>query len=109
MSTNFSEVKLAAFLVLGGIDRIAKMRIQNPLVKRFWDWFAVSHGRKLIMEMSDDDLKAAMKEGYDALQPIYSKVDVARQLREAEKLNDPSMTKKLMQLPNFQKYLELID
>lgn len=109
MSAPYSEIKQAGFLVLSGIDKIARSRIKNTVILKFWNWFAISHGKKIIIEMPDADLKAAMKEGYDALKPIYEKVDVARQLREAEKLNEPGMTEKLMRLPNFAKYMELID
>jgi DNA-binding PucR family transcriptional regulator len=106
---SYSEVKQAAFLVLNGIDRIARSRIKNQFVMRFWNWFVVSHGKNVIITMTDDELKTAMKEGYDALKPIYEKVNVARQLREAEKINDPVIHTKLMQMPNFQKLLELVD
>lgn len=109
MSQSYSEIKNAAFHILTAIDRIAQPRINNVAIRKFWNWFFVSHGNKVIISMQDSELKEAMKMGYEALRPIYEKVDMATQLKESKKLNDPSMTEQLMKMPQFKDLVELLD
>lgn len=59
--------------------------------------------------MNDSELKEAMKLGYEALKPIYEKVDMATQIKESKKLNDPYMTAQLMRMPQFKDLAELLD
>jgi len=107
-SEESSRVKKTALELLSIIDKLAKPHITNPLVEKFWNWFFVSHGKKIVENMTDQELKEIMKSGYDALKPIYEKTDLAVQLKEAEKLNDKSVNDKVMNLPDFKEILELI-
>ena len=108
-SEESSRVKKTALELLSIIDKLAAPHITNPLVEKFWNWFFVSHGKKIVQNMNDQELKEIMKSGYDALKPIYEKTDLAVQLKEAEKLNDKEVMKKVMKLPDFQEILELIE
>jgi len=108
-SEESSRVKKTALELLSIIDKLAAPHITNPLVEKFWNWFFVSHGKKIVQNMSDQELKEIMKSGYEALKPIYEKTDIAVQLKEAEKLNDKKVMKKVMKLPDFQEILELIE
>ena len=107
-SEGSSRIKKTAQELLNIIDKLAKPHITNPLVEKFWNWFFVSHGKKIVQNMSDQELKEIMKSGYEALKPIYEKTDIAVQLKEAEKLNDKKVMEKVMKLPDFQEILELI-
>jgi len=107
-SEGSSRVKKTALELLNIIDRLAEPHITNPLVEKFWNWFFVSHGKKIVENMSDQELKEIMQSGYDALKPIYEKTDLAVQLKESEKLNDKSLNDKVMNLPDFKEILELI-
>ena len=108
-SEEFSRVKKTALELLNIIDRLAAPHITNPLVEKFWNWFFVSHGKKIVQNMNDQELKEIMKSGYDALKPIYEKTGIAMQLKEAEKYNDKKVLDKIKKLPGFQEILELIE
>ena len=107
-SEGSSRIKKTALELLNIIDKLAKPHITNPLVEKFWNWFFVSHGKKIVENMTDQELKEIMKSGYDALKPIYEKTDLAVQLKEAAKLNDKKIMDKVMKLPDFQEIMELI-
>lgn len=109
MSQGYSEIKQAAFQILHAIDSIAQPRINNVAIKKFWNWFFIKHGNNVIITMQDSELKEAMKTGYEALKPIYEKVDMATQLIESKKLNDTGMTEQLMKMPKFKELMELMD
>jgi len=108
-SEESSRVKKTALELLSIIDRLAAPHITNPLVEKFWNWFFVSHGKKIVQNMSDQELKEIMRSGYDALKPIYEKTDIAVQLKEAEHYNDKKTMNRIKQLPDFQEILELIE
>ena len=108
-SEESSRVKKTALELLSIIDRLAAPHITNPLVEKFWNWFFVSHGKKIVQNMSDQELKEIMRSGYDALKPIYEKTDLAMQLKEAEQYNDKKVLDKIKRLPGFQEILELIE
>ena len=108
-SEEFSRVKKTALELLSIIDRLAKPHISNPIIEKFWNWFFVSHGKKIVQNMSDQELKEIMKSGYDALKPIYEKTDTAAQLKEAEKYNDKKQIDFIKKLPDFKEILELIE
>jgi len=88
-----SQIKNTALKLLTLIDNLAKPRISNRVVKRFWDWFFVSHGKSAINSTSDEQLKIAMKEAYDVLRPIYETVNIATGIQEGEKLGSPKIAK----------------
>ena len=108
-SEESSRVKKTALELLSIIDRLAAPHITNPLVEKFWNWFFVSHGKKIVQNMNDQELKEIMKSGYDALKPIYEKTNTAAQLKEAEKYNDKKTLDRIKQLPDFKEILELIE
>jgi len=108
-SEESSRVKKTALELLSIIDKLAAPHITNPLVEKFWNWFFVSHGKKIVQNMNDQELKEIMKSGYEALKPIYEKTDIAVQLKEAEQYNDKKTLDRIRQLPDFQEILELIE
>ena len=108
-SSESSKVKQTALELLSIIDKLAAPHITNPLVEKFWNWFFVSHGKKIVQNMNDQELKEIMKSGYEALKPIYEKTDLAVQLKEAEQYNDKKIMDKIKKLPDFQQILELIE
>ena len=108
-SEESSRVKKTALELLSIIDKLAAPHITNPLVEKFWNWFFVSHGKKIVQNMNDQELKEIMKSGYEALKPIYEKTDTAAQLKEAEKYNDKKTLDHIKQLPGFKEILELIE
>ena len=108
-SEEFSRVKKTALELLHIIDKLAAPHITNPLVEKFLNWFFVSHGKKIVQNMNDQELKEIMKSGYDALKPIYEKTNTAAQLKEAEKYNDKKTLDRIKQLPDFKEILELIE
>ena len=105
---NSSRIKKTALELLNVIDKLAQPHIQNQVIGKFWNWFFISHGKKIIDNMDDQDLKEIMKSGYEALRPIYEKTDTAAQLKEAEKYNDPEIVKKINELPEFAEIMDLI-
>ena len=108
-SEESSRVKKTALELLSIIDKLAAPHITNPLVEKFWNWFFVSHGKKIVQNMNDQELKEIMKSGYDALKPIYEKTDIAIQLKEAEQYNDKKTLDRIRKLPDFKEILELIE
>jgi len=107
-SEGSSRIKKTALELLNIIDKLAEPHITNPLVEKFWNWFFVSHGKKIVENMTDQELKEIMKSGYDALKPIYEKTDLAVQLQESAKLNDKKVHEAVMKLPDFKEIMELI-
>ena len=92
LSSQFSNVKNTALTLLSVIDDLAQPHLNNQVVKRFWNWFFVSHGRNIILSMKDEDLKV-IKKGYESLKPIYSKADLAVNIKESRTLNGGKMQK----------------
>ena len=78
---------------MGIIDELAQPHLNNAVVKKFWNWFFISHGKNVIISMNDNDLKIIMEKGYTALKPIYEKADLATNIKESRKLNDGNMQK----------------
>ena len=91
MHESYSEIKKTALTLLGIIDELAQPHLKNSVVKRFWDWFFVNHGKKVIVTMQDNDLKNVMEKGYRSLKPIYERADLAINIKESSKLNSGKM------------------
>ena len=86
-----SVIKQTALTLLNVIDDLAQPHIRNTVIKKFWDWFFVSHGRSIIAKESDDNLKQVMQKGYLALKPIYERANMNNEIKEARKLNSWAM------------------
>ena len=82
-----SVIKQTALTLLNVIDELAQPHIRNTVIKKFWDWFFVSHGRTIIQKESDENLKIVMQKGYLALKPIYERANMNNEIKEARKLN----------------------
>ena len=86
-----SVIKQTALTLLNVIDDLAQPHIRNTVIKKFWDWFFVSHGKTIIQKESDENLKQVMQKGYLALKPIYEKANLNYEIKESRKLNDGKM------------------
>ena len=82
-----SVIKQTALTLLNVIDELAQPHIRNTVIKKFWDWFFVSHGRAIIQKDSDKNLKLVMQKGYLALKPIYERANLNNEIKEARKYN----------------------
>jgi len=89
--SSFSEIKKTALLLLGIIDELAQPHLNNAVIKKFWNWFFVSHGHNVIISMDDESLKSVMQKGYTALKPIYEKTNLAVNIKESRKMNSGKM------------------
>jgi len=83
-----SVIKQTALTLLNVIDELAQPHIRNTVIKKFWDWFFVSHGRAIIQKENDENLKQVMQKGYLALKPIYERANLNHEVKEARKYND---------------------
>ena len=88
---SYSEIKKTALILLNIIDDMAQPHLKNAMIKRFWNWFFLSHGKTVITNSNDNDLKIVMKKGYESLKPIYEKTNLAMDIKEAGKINDGKM------------------
>jgi len=88
-----SQIKLVGLEMLRIIDTLAQPRLKNGAIRKFWNWFFVSHGRNAVLSMSDEELKQVMRSGYLALKPIYEKADMGHQLNEGLKMGSPAPPK----------------
>ena len=61
------------------------------------------------MNKPDEELRKMLETTFNQLRPIFEKTNLAVSLKESVKLNSPELTKKLMQMPDFEKALRLID
>ena len=104
-----SSIKGFAFNVFDKVRIIADRRIQNGIVKKFWDWFATRHIKQIILSSSDVELEKDLKEIYELLEPHFKTVDMSLQLHKSKELNSPEMTEKLMQMPDFKQLGELMN
>ena len=81
-----STVKQFAFRAFAKVEELSNKRIQNGIVKWFWNQFGVGHFRSLILSTPDDLLKQDLKEVYDILEPLFKEVEVSKGILEGEKL-----------------------
>ena len=86
-----SVIKQTALTLLNVIDDLAQPHIRNTVIKKFWDWFFVSHGKTIILKESDENLKLVMQKGYLALKPIYEKANLNHEIKESRKYNSGQM------------------
>lgn len=86
-----SVIKQTALTLLNVIDELAQPHIRNTVIKKFWDWFFVSHGKTIIAKESDENLKQVMQKGYLALKPIYERANLNNEIKESRKLNSGPM------------------
>ena len=91
LSLQSSPIKQVAFSLILKFDRIAKPKIQNQVINWFWNKFFLGHAQKAINETPDEELKVYLKEGFDELAPIFTKMDLAIDIKESGKLNDGKM------------------
>lgn len=91
LQKSYSEIKNTALTLLQIIDELAQPHLNNAVVKKFWNWFFVSHGKNVIVSMQDNDLKAVMEKGYQKLKPIYEKADLATSIKDSRRLNNGRM------------------
>ena len=103
-----TEIRLAAYELLTLIDEMAMMSMTNPVIRKFWVWFAKNYAKGAIDRVPDNELKNRLERGYKMLKPIFERVDIAQQLKTSTDLNSKSMTEKLMKMPDFQKMMELV-
>lgn len=82
-----SVVKQTALTLLNVIDDLAQPHIRNTVIKKFWDWFFVSHGKAIIQKETDENLKQVMQKGYLALKPIYERAELNHEIKESRKYN----------------------
>ncbi len=61
---SYSEIKKTALILLNIIDELAQPHLKNTVVKRFWNWFFVSHGKNVVIGSNDIQLKEVMQKGY---------------------------------------------
>ena len=109
MQNDSSEIRLAAYELLKIIDEMAMMSVTNPLIRKFWVWFAKNYAYGAINRVPDNELKTRLERGYKLMKPIFEKVDTANQLKDSIKLNSPEMTNKLMKMPDFEKIMQLVN
>lgn len=81
----------------------------SPILLKLVDWFFNNHILTILDKKTDDELKKYLKDGFDELKPLFLETKLAYDLVEAKKLNDPSITTKLMKMPDFEKAMELVD
>ena len=86
---SLSQIKSVGLEILGIIDKLAQPRLKNVAIRKFWNWFFVSHGRNVILQEKDENLKEIMRSGYLALKPIYEKADISNGINEGIKLGSP--------------------
>ena len=109
ISSNSSLIKQTALEIASLIDELANQEIKSSVIKKFWNWFFTSHAKTIIHNKPDEELKKLLEKSYLKLKPIFEKTNIAVSLKESIKFNSPTMNKKLMQLPDFEKALSLID
>ena len=90
-SYSSSVIKQTALTLLNVIDELAQPHIRNSVIKKFWDWFFVSHGKAIIQKETDENLKQVMQKGYLALKPIYERANLNNEIKESRKYNSGQM------------------
>lgn len=87
----YSKVKEVSFSLLEIIDSLVRPEINNAWALRIWDWFALKRARTIIINKPDAELQAKMKESFDLMNPIFSKVELANEVKESQKINSGKM------------------
>ena len=85
-SQNISIIKQFAFKAFAKVEELSNKRIQNSIVKWFWNQFGVGHFKNLIMTTDDILLKQDLKEIYNILEPLFKEVEVSKGILEGEAL-----------------------
>jgi len=108
LSISYSVIKETALSIAGIIDELANQEIKSSYIRKFWNWFFTSHARTIIMKKNDSELKQILEKSYKKLKPIFETTDIMHALKD-NRLNSAEMNKKLMQLPNFAIYKDLLE
>ena len=103
-----SKIKQIALQLMIRFDELAKPRITHKVVAWFWNTFFLSHARKAISEMQDEELKLVLKEGYDQLKPIFEVTKRGLEIKESRSLNSGKMQQFVEAIPENMDALELI-
>lgn len=105
-----SLIRDKAITVFQKLDVLSTKYIKHNTIRYFVEKFLRPRIENLIrFQIPEPELKQVMTEAFFEIKPIVEQFQVATQLKEMSKLNDPGMTKKLMKMPDFEKALSLIE
>jgi len=108
LQDNYSNIKQFALKVVDSFDRMARPEIKNVIMEKIWNYVA-SYSKNIIMKKPDVELKLKLQEIHGILDPLFKKVDMANELKLSKNLNDETVTKNLMRLPDFAQLEDLLD
>ena len=77
---------------MDAFDKMARPEIQNVIMKKIWD-YVKGYSARIIMSKPDAELEAKLKEIHKILNPLFTKVDNAKQVNEGVKLGSPRIVK----------------
>ena len=97
-----SRIRNLALEITNDLYAIGKTHVKHQLIFNFFSRFFKPRLDSIIQtEISEEELKKVMWACKNKLDKAFNQLDTAQKLKESQILNDPVMTKKLMQLPDF--------
>ena len=108
MQNDSSSIKAFALKVVDAFDKMAQPEIKNIIMQKIWNYVS-QYSRNIILKKPDIELKFKLQEIHGILDPLFKKVDMANELKISKKLNDATLTRNLMKLPDFAQLEDLLD
>ena len=102
---NYSQIKIFSFKTLDVVKKIADRKINNSVVKKFWNWFSGNYIKNVIVKTDDAELKQDLEEIYKIIKPLFEKIDTASGIKEGEKLGST----KIPRTRSFKEIMELVE
>ena len=103
------NIRNLAFEITNDLYSIGKGYVKHQLVFSFFSKFFKPRLDNIILnEITEEELKKIMWSCKKKIDKAFNQMEMAQQLNESKKLNDPKMTEKLMNLPNFKELERLL-
>ena len=97
-----SKIRSLAFEITNDLYSIGKGYVKHQVIFNFFSRFFKPRLDNIILhDISEEELKKIMWKCKEKLDKAFNQMDIAQKLKDSHILNDPKMTKKLMQLPDF--------
>ena len=105
-----SVVRTTAFNIFTKLDTLASKYIKHEIIKRLVNTLVRPRIQNLILrDISEAELKQVLNEAYQDLKPIFENIKTAEMIKDSRKVNTGKMQNFVESLPDYKKYLELVD
>ena len=83
-----SEIRKVSYELKDILYKLVRPKTK-PIYQPLLDWLIHKHGKKIIEEKTDAELKSDLEPAYYLLKPIFDKFDMGYSIQEGRKLGSP--------------------